>query len=279
MEKDIKPRKFETKVVKLDGENNFITVKVIGKDKKVLYTLKKSKFVDEEMKITDFETARLLASKMLPNKEVKFIFHIDGNEFDASNSQKLGKYFQLYDLANGIKYYIEEVYNYNLYKTGYYVFQNGDTERYDKEYGFSFLKEELEIIKYALQNELIKPDSHILSIDEISKTEYMINMKGSTAKIYICTNSKFMDINQALKDAKCPRVIPYLKNMDKYLTLSIFSIVDRIYDKWFINSKQMIDSTMESMIEFVNTTQDEQYHIRYVETPYTGYVNLSYLKS
>lgn len=270
----IKPRRFDTKVVKLDSIENYITVKVINKDGKVLYTLKKARMSDEELKISDFETAKLLASKILANKEVKYLFHIDGKDFDASNAQKIAGYFQLYDIKEGIKYYIEETYNYNLYKTGYFVFQDGSVQRYDREYGLQFMKEEIEVIKCALQNELTAIDSKILTIDEVSKTKFILNLKDSTAKIVICANSDFMDTNQQLKAAGAARVIPYLKNMDKYLTICVYSMVDRIYDKWFINSKGMVDSTIDNMVEFINETQYEQYNTQYVETPFTGYVNL-----
>ena len=139
--------------------------------------------------------------------------------------------FQFIDQNDGIIYNFKEKRTCKLSNFGYLIFENGDTVRTEKEYGFNRQKELMSIIvdeACRLLGE--KWEGYGITRIERKRKEIVLHIKSTTTKIHIVTNSKLMDINQAktLANETDPRVkrIPFIKTMDKFVTFYVFATRD-----------------------------------------------------
>ena len=84
-------------------------------------------------------------------------------------------------------------------------------------------------------------------------------------------NSRLMDINQERKEQNL-RAIPFLKNMDKFTTMSIFVTKDYL-DPINNNSEEKADTIINELIDTLNDNMPEL-KTKLVNVEFTGYVNI-----
>ena len=271
---------YQTKVVTLDGNNNYIAVNVITKDKmRSLYPLKIHKDSDETYKFTNFEIAKFTAHKILdPSKKVEYIFHIGNNEFDMNDTQKIGSHYQYYDNDRGIKYFINDKKTYRVTKAGYICFEHGEEKFCDKEYG---IKRQAELMNWLLEvidrNIAANKAVGLLSREKISNREYVLKVKDSTARIHLLTNSRLMDWNQDRKE-KGMICLPYNRGIDKFITFAVYvakDIQERMYFDTDKKSFQIINDIVTDLRNDLPGTQLDEINPVWVETEFHGYFRIN----
>lgn len=169
-------------------------------------------------------TAALAASYFVSNDAaVNLQLCFDDVAVSIDSCQKIGNTYQIFKDDTLIR--IEENQLSILIGSGYFVFENGDTERSDRLYGVKIQDTYLKIIKdmfYTFIMYNIKAENFsgnlIERIERKSNKEYVIKLNNSSVKIHIMLNSALMDLNQYRK-SKFIGCIPFDKNMDKYTTI------------------------------------------------------------
>ena len=273
--------KYQTKIVTLDGNNNYIYVNATSKNKlKSLFSLRVHKNSDEIFKFTNFEVANLTARRLLDisTKSYEFIFHIGNLEFSINDTQKVGQHYQYYDNEKMIKYYIKDIKVHRLTKAGYICFEHGDEKFCEKEYGFKRQPELLSWIMDVVDRNIASDKAvGILSKEKISNKEYVLKVKDSTSRIHILTNSKLMDWNQDRKE-KQMMCLPYKRNMDKFTTFAVFVAKDSQERLWFNSDKRVEEIIKDIITELRNDvpgTMIDEINPCWVETDFRGYVKIN----
>jgi hypothetical protein len=206
-------------IVKLDGEINGVIVKVADSNK---YIIGKDKM---PRLFNNLAVAKVIARSIIPDTRFEYFFKLGDIVVSLDDCQQLRDKTWSY-FKNGHHMKIKEYHMNKTMNLGYICFEDGDTERCDKDYGYTRQHELMNYIGDVLVNILYcKGDKYaITSIKRIHK-EFIVSIKGTTSKIHILYNSKLMDFNQSRKaiDAKC---LPFRKEMDKYLTFYLYATKD-----------------------------------------------------
>ena len=262
----------KSQVILLDGNRNYIKVYVLNRNKDYAFYMKARKDSDDPAKFSNLELAKVTATGTFrKGTNFSYAFVIGNQEYDISKCQKIGQFYQLYN-NKGKKIFIQEIYRHNVERIGYLCFENGDIERCDREYGTKRQKQLLSMLSDSIQYTFsANRENTISKIDKISPKEYILHVKNSTARIHIMTNSKIMDINQVRKhrDQRC---IPFIKEVDKFLTLFVFTSVDR-YERKSNNYEDKITSIIDQIMDFIFDNSDlEDDELKYLSVEFEGFI-------
>lgn len=244
--------KYEKRHVKLDCKENYIVVYALNSKMVPIYPFKTYRNSDTVMKFANIEIARLTCRRMMNNNSsaLEFRVIIGGHEYNLNQAQRVNGVLQLYDPKLGVKYYIEEFTSHMVERIGYISIENGIESRCERTYGITRSKELFAAIESGLYNNLLLKDTNSISkIEKISRKEFIIHVKGSTARIHILGNSKIMDINQA-RSKEGQRCIPYMKKVDKFITAFVFVTKDKM-EKEFINSESKVTEIINYLVEYI----------------------------
>lgn len=245
--------KYQKVRVKLDCKENYIVVYALNSRMIPIYSFKTYKNSDTVMKFANIEIAKLTCRRMMNNNSsaLEFRVVIGGKEYNMNQAQKVNGLYQLYDSEAGIKYYIEEFTNHAIERIGYLSIENGIEDRCDRSYGIPRSKELFAAIESGLYNNLlINHGDSVSKVDKISRKEFIVYVKGSTARIHILANSKIMDINQE-RAKNGQRCIPYIKKVDKFITAFIFVTKDKM-EKDFIDTTGKVDNIIQFLVDHIS---------------------------
>jgi hypothetical protein len=226
------------------------------------------------MKFSNLEIAKISAiNTFKKGTNFDYAIVIGNYEYSIKDCQKIGAFYQTYD-KNGKKIFIQEIYKHNVERIGYLCFENGDNERCDKDYGLKRSKQLFDIladaILFTLHNNL---EFSINKIEKVSNKEYIIYVKDSTARIHIMANSKIMTINQ-IRSFKEQRCIPFIKKVDKFLTIFVFTSIDR-GEKRYMNYEEKINSIINQIIQYYLDNSDlEEHEIKFLPVEFEGFIQV-----
>lgn len=195
----------------------------------------KPKFITLEGRprlFNNLEVAKIMAPVIVDEGEFDYWILYDNNmsniiNINSCKQDKRRHVYQYIDINNGVVYNFVEKRTHKLSNFGYLVFDNGDKVRTEKSIGIKRQIELLNMIKeissYLLSE---KWDDYGISLIETKYKEIVIHIKSTTTKIHIVFNSRLMDINQRKSEVEGTKRIPFLKNMDKFVTFYIFASKD-----------------------------------------------------
>lgn len=218
----------KNETIYLDGENSGIIVQI-----KNAYG-NKPKFLTLENKprlFNNIEVAKVMAQVIIPEGEFSYwiLYNTIGNAVNINKCRYIKKIhtFQCVDEINGVIYNFVEKRTHKLSNLGYLIFDDGDVNRFEKEEGQLRQKELVDYITDIASGLLgEKWEEYGVSLIEVKRKDVIIHIKSTTTKIHIAFNSKIMDINQEKTKIPGTRRIPFLKNMDKYVTFYVFASKD-----------------------------------------------------
>lgn len=257
--------------IELDGTKNFITV--YNHKGTITYPLKFKKTSSEAIRFTSMESAKSAADTIFNsiNDKVFFRVTIGKREYDMKKAMFVDGYFQLYDTHRNIKYYIKEKKEPKVKWIGYISLDNGYNERKDKSYGIARSKELFANIENAAQKLMLRNDTDSIStITKISNRNYVLSVKNSTAKIHLMSNSNIMDLNQRRKE-KGERVIPFNKDVDKFLTIYVYITAENSEMKFF-NSAEKSLNILNILIDDIYTNYPDMNTLELVKLEFNSHL-------
>ena len=172
-------------------------------------------------------------------------------------------------ISDDMIYYIRERYIDIVEYIQYLVFENGDTERYEKPYGPNRNKELFrQIINAAI---IAFYRTGILKGIKVEDETIVISFINSTKKIHITTNSYIAKLNMARKEdteaSQYSRCLPYDKRMDKYLTF--YSYVSRDNsepeDNFGNNKADDVTAIYDYIVNYIINNDDSPLKLSQVE--------------
>lgn len=176
----------------------------------------------------NLEVAKITAKLYYPDSDYEFYFQFIESRTNQPIivSRKLCHHKQpgLYQFIDGdVIYDIKELYIHRITETGYFVFDNGDTSRYEGTDGFEKQQDNIVLIENIASDIIADNWSLDTAIEHIDyhKGECILKVKNTTSRIHILYNTKIMKINQTRK-AQGRNMFPFNKNMDKFLTLYVY---------------------------------------------------------
>lgn len=205
----------KTELVKLDGKTNRIQV-FIQKDNDFI----KDKYGVKRFKSVEVAKSYLFNIGYHNPYDYKFRIILDSIDIDFDSAEFYNGHYEYYCEENNTWYFIEPDNTEKITSIGYIVFADGDEKSADKN-GYTKNREYMKQVK-SVCNDIVKYPKYISRIYFNNNGLYTLCVKGTTAKIYICTNAQMMDINAKRKDCG-ERCIPYLNTMDKFKSLFVFT--------------------------------------------------------
>lgn len=240
----------ETVITTLDGISKGIAIEILGKENN-----EKSKFMmyqDKYRLFPNLEVAKVVAKFMYPDNRYKLYIYLGGKWlYSLSDAQQVNNALHMH--IDGKYYVINQTRKYTSNIFGYLVFEDGDTVRCDaKTYGHKRQYELIKLIREASQEILMEkwPQFGITQIEKRQR-EYILHLKGTTAKVHFLHGAQLMDINQDRKE-KGQKCFVFDKNMDKFTTFYVF------IDRDFAESKAIngIDHAYELLMTIVGDLQN-----------------------
>ena len=228
------------KILELDSRNYGFAIRVSGN---VKTTLKRtSEFLagkDNRPILYNNVQIALLSVKMkyyLSPKDVSI--KLIKYESDKNRIIILCDYNDMFDCGNGLLqfiskdkiYFVKQTHIDSVLDIRYVVFEDGDNNRTEKEYGHKRQKQLFHMLKNAAVSAF--KYSGIIDGIHVQAEEIIISLKNSSAKIHMCSNGNIARYNTARKeqDGVMPpqftRCIPYDKVMDKYTTIYCYTAKD-----------------------------------------------------
>ena len=262
---------FKNVGITLDGYKNFIVV--YNHKGSNTYPIKYKKNSNDPIRFTSMELAMCAAHLVFNDNRSKITYklYVGSNEYDIKEAMNINGYYQLYDNEKQIKYYIKEKEDINVRWIGYISLDNGFYERKDKNYGIQRSKQLFSSIERAAQRLIVKNETNSISrVDKISDREYIFYVKNSTAKIHIMSNSAIMDLNQGRKERGL-RVIPFEKNVDKFLTSYVYITADNNEMKFFNSAEKSLD-VLHNLINDIFENEEDMETLELVNVEFTGYI-------
>lgn len=261
--------------VELDGVNNFITV--YNHKGTNTYPLKYKRSSTDSIKFTSMELAKTAADAIFngPNDKVSYKVTIatktGSREYNMAKAMNVDGYYQLYDMHRNIKYYIKETTKPKVRWIGYISLDNGFNERKDKNYGIQRSKSLFAAIEAAAQRLMLANETDsICKIVKEGQRCYTLYIKSSTAKIHIMDNGSIMDKNQRRKE-KGERVLPFEKNVDKFLTAYCYITAEHSEMKFFNSAEKSLD-VLKRVIDFIYNEIEDMETIELMEVNFEGYL-------
>ena len=229
-----KEQKMVKKVVNFDGKKNGIIVKLIDEDGNGHYFMHRND--QGPFLFTNMESAKIVTDVSARNDYKQYFICLEDMMYPIDDCLIVGNEFHV---INNNEYIIaKQVVGVKLVSAGYFVFENGDIERSDREYGTKRQKELFNTIRKAATRLMYNVDLndgnyHVNFMGRGANKDFRFKIKDSTAEIHVITNSHLMDYNQMRKENN-QRVLPFLKNMDKYLTFYVYGTKNANEPKSFI---------------------------------------------
>lgn len=205
-------------IVELNGTTNGIAIMVNYLNNK------KPKFIctkDNKVRLfNNLSVAKTVAKTVTGiERKIKYFIVLGDKMYPVEDSYKSnsGRY-KIVDTESNQIITVAEKIDFKATNFSYIVFENGDTIRCDKKYGYNRSSELFEALIGSIQMVFIENQTEY-GIDhiEVFKSEIVVKLKNCTAAIHIHTNSNIMDLNQIRKEEK-EKVFPFVKEMDKFLT-------------------------------------------------------------
>ena len=264
------------KEVQLDGERNGIAclISYLNSGKKRFLGLNQGhKQGEKDFSVrlfSNMEIAKTIISTMNHiEKFVQYYFFIDGKSYSMDQAHKIHRKWMIIDNDNIL--YITEKKVEKGYKFGYLVFEDGDKNHCDKQYGYQRQKELSKLIYDELKEFVITLNFQDIGVNSVNrfKNNNIVNLRNCTGKLNIYTNQYLMDTNQSRKE-NGQKVFPFIKGMDKYLTFYIIFSKD-ITEPIRIDSEECADFVL-TQLELVikDKYPDLNIHSKFIE--YNGYV-------
>lgn len=219
----------EIKEIILDGIHNGIGIQYMDSIGNEKYVVHKSTKTNEKPNWTirlykQFRTARIVARSIAGSNPRSYYFFIGDKQFSFDFAQRIDDHWEIQTLDCLYKIYEDN--NVSAYDFWYFVFDNGDKNRYEKEYGNSKQYELLDIV--TAEGQKIMMENNLISINRIirkNKSEVIFHVKNSSACIHILLNKKLVALNQTRKE-KGEFCFKYTKNLDKYTCLYVYATRD-----------------------------------------------------
>ena len=171
----------------------------------------------------------------------------------------------------GYFYWIEESKVIKLIDLGYFVFEKQREMNLSKEEGIPKSKEFYKAAKNAIQELVYYPNAPY-ALSEVSTDEYgniCGTIKGTTAKIHICQNNRLMVMNMNRKE-QGTRCIPFKSDLDKFLSLYIFTSKD-ISDPDIFKINDKLRLVREVILDILQQTYKD---LTYLPLSYHGTIIL-----
>ena len=151
--------------------------------------------------------------------DLSFVFADSKKVIQFEEAEKIGNYYLIPEEDDFL--YLKECKLEKVESIGYIVFENGDegkikTKGHPKDRNNEYLAQIKKTIKHIMRD---GQDIESVSVD--SNGHICLNIPHSTGKVHICTNSQLIDLNIERKSSGI-RVLPFEKDMDKYLTFYIY---------------------------------------------------------
>ena len=209
--------------------------------------------------------------------DLSFVFSNSDKVIKFEEAEKIGDYYLIPEEDDFL--YLKECKMEEVGTIGYIVFENGDEGK------IKTRKHPLERHN-EYRDQIFKTISHIMrdgnkSIKSVTYDEnghLCLHIPHSTAKIHICENSQLIDLNIERKSFGI-RVLPFEKDMDKYLTFYIYTS--------FVSQERTTDmdklnETLEMVIEYIKEDMSmlssfSNANPRYRQVNYKGNIYLKVL--
>ena len=256
-------------MIYLDGTKNGIAVKVTYTDSK------KHRFiVTKENKIRLFDNLRVAkaVAKTVAGIEPKIEYFIFVNEkmYPLNQVYKSHEVYKIIDKESNEIINVREKMEYKASNFSYLVFENGDTVRCEKKYGYDRTNELFNEIAGAIELAFIDNFAEFgIEYTESYRSEFVIRLRNCTGAIHICTNSNLMDINQCRKE-EGEKVFPFIKNMDKFLTFYVYISRDSS-EPIRVNSEERALKLLNRIVEHLYTI-DAEAEAKVVKVDSKGYI-------
>lgn len=219
------------------------------------------------------ELAKVICRAMVEGCHCNYYISARGKLIPLSDCLVKNNEYYYIDLNEAIP--VRTIFKDNIVKKitniGYLVFEDGDTTRCDKKYGYKRCKVLMNYVTDMATN-ILENQGEIISIEKLSNSELVLHMKNTTGEIHIVSNSRLMDINQERK-SKSERAIPFIKEMDKFVTLYVYAIKDCFEPLRIDSNAQMI----EVMTQILHMLQDNipEALPKFVDVEFSGYINIT----
>jgi len=212
--------------------------------------------------------------------ELSFVIEESQRRISFDQAEKIGDYY-LINTGNPEEepfLYLKETIVDIVDTVGYIVFENGDEEKSDRSYSLSR--------NIDLYNQIKRTASRLMyytdKIDSCTMDEhghFTMNLSKSTGKIHICSCGQLMDLNDERKNLGY-RVLPFAKNMDKYLTFYIYtSYIVQERDANLNKLRSIRDLFMEYLVEDMSCfNKFANANPRYVQLEYNLNIYLKLIK-
>lgn len=256
-------------VIELDGKENGFAVYF---DKTKKYLLNKDKNI-RLFKNLDIMKSWLANKYHIYNPiDYKIKIVLGGRKFDFDSVEKV---FDIYEYAteNNITYFVPRKIN-KVVHLGYIVSEDGDTKKCNNRKTGSEKSKELYRICHEFFDAMIRYPYMIPGIDQIYVNEMghlTAKVKNCTGEIHVIYNSQLMNLNMARKEQNIG-CVPYIKEMDKYLTMYLYTTKDNTEPDFFD-----VDEKMKIIIDLLTEYIDRNYPhlgIKYVPVEYKKFVRI-----
>lgn len=255
-------------VVVMDGTKNGFGLKV---QKSGGFASKKGK----PILFKSIELARVYAEKKLglltPYEYSIFIF-IGDEKYTLADTVRYDTLLFL-DI-NGEMYRIEEKAAYTVTKTGYFVFEDGDTNRLtDSDEGQMKYRLVFDTISRACKKFVRRKILGSIKIDGMKSITCPI--KGTTYTIHFFSNQHLIKFNMERKEVG-ERCLPFRKEMDRYLTMYYFVTKDSS-DTTAVSTDES-DDILAGLIEYIRNNNNindlDNRSIKDAPVDFVGTINL-----
>lgn len=249
------------KYIELDGNINGIVAK----------NMETNKFIQDDNKtklFPNFEIAELILNSNKKNSKIRFSFKISNLIIPLDNCTKVGKYYQYIDSLNNIIYYIYELKNAKLISAGYFVFENGDTIRCDKEYGVIKVKKLMKLMK-NISVDIMRQNKGIYGLTGVKERnlnfgskEYILHLKKSSGRIHILAVKNIMSLNQIRKEKEM-KAIPFIKTVDKYTCIYVYT-TKLVNEPENFNTDSILEEVINNIIKELVDINDSNISPKYL---------------
>lgn len=243
-------------MVELNGTTNGIAAMVTYSN-----TKKRRFLVNKENKIrlfTNMKVATTVAKSVAGiEPRIEYYFILDEKQYPLSTSynQRYGVY-KFVDKDTNQIISVREKLEYRGSNFCYIVFENGDTNRCDKKYGYKRSQELFRFIMCGIEAAFTDNfDEYNISYTDVYRGEIVVHLKNCTGSIHIHTNSNLMDINQCRKEEE-KKAFPFDKNMDKFTTFYTYISKD-VTEPIRFNSEEKSVKLLNRIVEHLSKMDPE----------------------
>ena len=251
-------------MIELNGTTNGIAIMITYSN------TKKCRFLTDKEKKTrlfnNFKVAKTVAHTITNIDKVEYYIILGDNQYPLSSAYKHGETYNLVDKETNEIIVVREKLEYRGSDFCYIVFENGDTRRCDKKYGYNRTNELFTAIAQSIEMAFVDNfDEYGIEYTDKYKGEFVIHLRGCSGAIHISTNSNLMDVNQYRKEDG-EKVFPFSKDMDKFLTFYTYISRDTSEPLRFKSEekcKKQLQRLIEHLQEMYPETEPKLVNINY----------------